>query len=452
MKKILSIALVALLATSAVFAGFSGNASVALGYNWETGAYGFSNGTGFDLELDLATAEAEAVAEGSVYAGIKANFAVKVANWEGNKEAFGTIWADGEKYGLGLFLSLDEAYVAGENWKVSITGTQGAPDFAKSAIDFKDGDVKDIFGNKYDTKDVAVSYKVASNKAPGVTLTAFDWTASAGFNGNSKDKTFNYNAFVKTPLFDFDVVNFQIAAIASRDMTNDDVTKRFDSAIGASAKVGFDADVVTGSVASDYGVKLVKVADKVNATHGIDVAANLAISPVTVDLFYMNEDLSNVAKKEGDALLAANTLSAQVKFDLADFNVPVAVTAYAKDMLDKTEGQDFGGKVNVTIDAFSVMAKAGYVLSTTKLYVGTEVGYKHDLFAVKAGADWSMKTNTEKSNVLSVKASVESNALIPGATLSLSYGKAKSAMNLLKQENAAPQNFGKVEAKCKIAF
>ena len=43
MKKILSIALVALLAASTVFAGFTGKASINLGYNLEKGTYGFAN-------------------------------------------------------------------------------------------------------------------------------------------------------------------------------------------------------------------------------------------------------------------------------------------------------------------------------------------------------------------------------------------------------------------------
>ena len=45
MKKILSIALVALLAASTVFAGFTGKASVGLGYNFQDESYGMSNST-----------------------------------------------------------------------------------------------------------------------------------------------------------------------------------------------------------------------------------------------------------------------------------------------------------------------------------------------------------------------------------------------------------------------
>ena len=461
MKKILSIALVALLAASA-FAGFSGEANVGLGYNWETGAFGFSNGTGFDVNLDLASADAEAIAEGDVYAGIKASAALKVANQEGTKGF--QIWTKDikEGFGLGLFLKVSEAYVAGENWKVSILGTQGAPDFAKSAIDggyqLK---VEDAFGNKYDYKYVPATYAVSAIKTPGVTVEVMDWKASFGFNGNDGSKAdpkfFNYNAFVQTPVFDFDVVNLQVAAIASRDMTNEDLTKRFDSAIGASAKLGFDTDVVTGSVAADYGVKLVKGADdKYVATHGMDVAANLAISPVTVDLYFQNANLSNNAKKTGDDLLALNLLSAQAAVDLNSFDVPLKLTVFAKNVLDKINGQTFGAKVETTVDAFTLKANGSYqITDKQKLSVGASAEYKHDLFKVGAGLTWSMltKKGLEDTHRLVANASVSSDAIIPGATLSLAYGAGDEDMNLLKQAGSGyAQNFGKIEAKCAIEF
>ena len=193
MKKTIAILLVAVLAVSSVFAGFSGKATVGLGYNWETKNYGFSNGTGFDVNVDLATEEADKVAEGDIYAGIKATMGVKVANQKGEKGTL--IWdsADKKGYGLGLFLKVAEAYVASENWKVSITGTQGATSYAKSFTTHEEA-VKDVFGNETtDTKDVAddVTGVFAFNKAPGVTVEVAGFKGSVGFNGsNEKDKEY----------------------------------------------------------------------------------------------------------------------------------------------------------------------------------------------------------------------------------------------------------------------
>ena len=55
MKKILSIALVALLAASTVFAGFTGKASVALGYNFQDASYGMSNSTETKVTVEATT-------------------------------------------------------------------------------------------------------------------------------------------------------------------------------------------------------------------------------------------------------------------------------------------------------------------------------------------------------------------------------------------------------------
>ena len=64
MKKILSIALVALLVASTAFAGFSGKAKLSLVYDTETESYGFKNGKDFSVDLDVASETAEAKGEG----------------------------------------------------------------------------------------------------------------------------------------------------------------------------------------------------------------------------------------------------------------------------------------------------------------------------------------------------------------------------------------------------
>ena len=255
MKKTIAILLVAVLAVSSVFAGFSGKATVGLGYNWETKEYGFSNGTGFDVDVDLATAEADKVAEGDIYAGIKATMGVKVANRAAKDADKGIyIWdsADKNTYGVGLFLKVAEAYVAGENWKVAITGTQGATSYAKSFTTHKEA-VKDVFGNETtDKKDVADDLTgdlFAFNKAPGVTVEVAGYKASVGFNGSADEarkakidlpeglttgtltgkttkqevllgKFFNYNVFVETPSFDVNGLSLQAAVGASRKVDN----------------------------------------------------------------------------------------------------------------------------------------------------------------------------------------------------------------------------------------
>ena len=461
MKKTIAILLVAVLAVSSVFAGFSGKATVGLGYNWETKEYGFSNGTGFDVNVDLSTAEADKVAEGDIYAGIKATMGVKVANQAGTKGSL--VWNSKDKaaanYGLGLFLKVAEAYVAGENWKVSITGTQGATSYAKSFTTHKEA-VKDVFGNKTtDTKDVADDLTgdlFALNKAPGVTAEVAGFKASVGFNGSNKkgQEFFNYNAFLETPEFSFDGLTLQAAVGASRNidpsLTGDDKTKKFhDFALNTSAKVGYATDALSVAVAADFdAVKKDKNSDTI--TPYFDASAKVAFNPVTVDAYYglngkIAKDTEGLSTKQK---LVAHKLSAQVATDLAAFDVPVKLTVYGKDMLNV---KDYGAKAEVTIDAIKLGAKGGYKFEAKNYYLGASVEYAHDLFTAKAEVGFNNVVDKKDVAQLTLKASVESDAIIPGATLKLAYGAGDKDQNLLKDQ-AIDQQFGKVDATCTIKF
>ena len=124
MKKIISIALVALLAASTVFAGFTGKASVGLGYNFQDKSYGMSNAAETKVTFEATTETAGAEGEGSVFAGIKASFKMKQDDVKAKGKAS---WAVEPK--------IEEAYVKGEDWSVSILGAQNGQDFAASAVD-----------------------------------------------------------------------------------------------------------------------------------------------------------------------------------------------------------------------------------------------------------------------------------------------------------------------------
>ena len=474
MKKTIAILLVAVLAVSSVFAGFSGKATVGLGYNWETKNYGFSNGTGFDVDVDLTTAEADKVAEGDIYAGIKATMSVKVANQGGTKGSL--VWNSKDKaeanYGLGLFLKVAEAYVAGENWKVSITGTQGATSYAKSFETVK-GEVKDVFGNVIDTEDVAydLTGDFALNKAPGVTVEVAGFKGSVGFNGsNVKDNEFfNYNAFLETPEFSFDGLTLQAAVGASRnvDPSVTDATKIHDFALNTSAKVGYATDALSLAVAADYdAVKPSKNNDTVYSL--FDASAKVVFAPVTVDAYYGLDGKYAKELEEADSKYKtlAHKLSAQVATDLAAFDLPVKVTVWGKDILNT---MDFGAKAEVTIDAIKLGVNGGYEIdpipsnrydgfNVGKYYLGADVEYTNDLFTAKAGVGFNSYVGKVNGNKvkdlaqLTLKASVESDAIIPGATLKLAYGAADGDQNLLKGQGIVAQNLGKVEATCTIKF
>ena len=435
MKKILTIALVALLATASVFAGISGSASVSLGYDTTSKVYGMSNGSGIDANIELSTETAEKVAEGNIYAGIKATMKLAVAPREGDAKKGESIYVKGDKHGLGLWLSLKEAYVAGADWKLSITGGKGAPDYAKSAIDGGyDGDVKDDFGNIYDSSWVAESYKVSAWNATGVALTYKGFTVAGGFKGDATEATkfFAFNLFAETPKFEFEGGSVQAAAIVAKDGTYDSATTKYTALdktnLGISAKADYALDAFSAKVAADFGVENLSDA-KVN----FDVAANVAYAPVSVDVYYQ------YGKK---------LLSAKVSATIA----PVTASVYTKDVLSE-ETRSVGGEVEATLDAFTLGTNASYTIKAKKFSIGANVKYAAEIFTAKAGVNFGKTFDVDNTSVFYLTASVESEALIPGATLSLVYDadSAGNDMNFLDKQKTV-QNFGAITAKCKIAF
>ena len=447
MKKILSIALVALLVASTAFAGFSGKASLSLGYNTESESYGFSNGQEFSVDLDVASETAEAKGEGEVFAGVKATLSLKAADItaEDVKKANAYIFVkDGvAEEGLGLILSLKEAYVAGQDWKVSITGTQKGPDFAKSAIDYVFDDYgKDAFGNKlevwYNENYKAKSYAVSVNKAPGVTATYKDWSVAAGFNGGKASaKTlapdfFNYHVSAISPeVAVAEGISVKIGAVASGLKNKTVVSDNYD-AFGASAQVAYAAEAFSANVAGDFGMK--KTVGTDDFKPGFDIAANVAYAPVAVDVYF-----SRVSEK--------NYLSAMVSGAYEGISGDI----YAQDIL-RAESEDifFGADAEYTVDAVKVGAGFWMTTDSKKMEVSGNVEYAAEKFTAKAGAVYGTQIDVEDSSYLYLNASVESSTIIPGAKISLGYGPNTKEGNVTT--NLLKEKYGSVKAQCVIAF
>ena len=455
MKKILSIALVALLVASTAFAGFSGKAKLSLGYDTESESYGFSNGKEFSVDLDVASETAEAKGEGEVFAGVKATLSLKAADvltptwdtWIFVKDGAADV-------GFGLFLSLKEAYVAGQDWKVSITGTQKGPDFAKSAIDYVFDDYgKDAFGNKlevwYNENYKAKSYAVSVNKAPGVTATYKDWSVAAGFNGGKADATgvpdfFNYHVSAISPeVAVAEGISVKIGAVASgiknateynegleKDLYKED--KNFD-AFGASAQVAYAAEAFSAKVAGDFGMKKTVGTDDFKAD--FDVAANVAYAPVAVDVYF-----SRVKE--------VNYLSAQVSGAYEGISGDI----YAKNILAENKDIKIGADAEYAVDAVTVGAGFWMTTDSKKMEVSGNVEYAAEKFTAKAGAVYGTQIDVKDSSYLRLNASVESSAIIPGATISLGYGPNTNGATGDKTTNLLDEKYGSVKAQCVIAF
>ena len=467
MKKILSIALVALLAASTVFAGFTGKASVGLGYNFQDESYGMSNATETKVTFEATTETAGAEGEGSVFAGIKASFTMKQDDVKAKGKAS---WSVEPK--------IEAAYVKGEDWSVSILGAQDSQDFAASAIDKTYDAAADAFGGS------TVAVEVA--KAPGITAEYKGWTVSGGFvkgeyvATKAEDKYYFYGyeknadgnatslpgwrgpqakapenfvvldkvkASTSTAAVKKDVVNYSLT-VATPDMVFGDVTVGFGAAVGndkeaanlgLSAKAGYANDKLSASVASDLVIAGI---GNDEVAFDADVAAKFSFAPVTVDAYYATKaSTANKLFAPKSNAAAENLLSVKVAADLSSFEVPVKVSAYAKDIVN---AQVLGVSASAAVDALKVGASFDYGIKEEAYLLGATVSYEFDAFTVAAGINYE---STEK---LYANASVETASIIPGATLKLAYGpvseKGKVTTNLLDEK------YGKIDATCTIAF
>ena len=438
MKKTIAILLVAILAVSSVFAAFSGKASIGAGVNLDNGNYGFiDQSTNAKIDLELATANAENVGEGDIYASIKASLVVRLFNGEKGAEP------DKPMGGWGQFVdvAIDEAKVGGENWYISVLGMPDGPDYAKSAIDTYDvkgkyddyGFVKEDYNENY-------TFKPTYADTNGIELGLFGYRFGFGLLGDADDErdipnwkfedNIKFAVFGETPEYDFGGLKLQSAVTYSYngfDKFDDNgrPTKQLGqneifepttsngkpyaekvapfsrtNALSISAKVGFENDALSASVATDMGFNL--DGDKFEEVFDMDVAANFNWSFLTLDAYYattakaggangqvvkVNDDYSIATEKvltgfnpDGSAKYVErpiydnkwvdsykeDVLSFQAKFDLNAFEVPVAITASVKDVLHTVE---LGVKAEVTpVEGLKLTANAGYVIDTIDAY------------------------------------------------------------------------------------
>ena len=295
-----------------------------------------------------------------------------------------------------------------------------------------------------------MSYAVSVNKAPGVTATYKDWSVAAGFNGGKADAGthapdfFNYHVSAISPeVAVAEGISVKIGAVASgiknateynealdKNLYKED--KNFD-AFGASAQVAYAAEAFSAKVAGDFGMKKTVGTDDFKA--GFDVAANVAYAPVAVDVYF-----SRVKE--------VNYLSAQVSGAYEGISGKI----YAQDILEENKDVTIGADAEYTVDAVKVGAGFWMTTDSKKMEVSGNVEYAAEKFTAKAGAVYGTQIDVEDSSYLRLNASVESSAIIPGATISLGYGPNTNGATGDKTTNLLDEKYGSVTAQCVIAF
>ena len=381
MKKILSIALIAALIVGSAFAGFKkGEATIDLGYNLDSQAYGFANGTAVKYNFGFVLGEetAEKAGEGDLRAEIEASFKAefKAADYEGTAPI--TI-ADA----VVSTLKITKANII---YKDVTFGILGAGKSATYAADYHVDDNGDPLRNKV----------VGLDGVKGFTVSAFGYNGGFGLEGDADAETYAVLAHVQTKSFD---LAEGVTAQAAAGMKVTDASKAF----GVSAKAALSKDLLSASIAADFAV-----AEKV----ALEVAAKAAYDFVSADVYFFSVDgfETNVL----DAKLAASKAVSET--------VTVGGSVEVIDALADARELKVGANVKAVVAPVTVEAKADYAVFGKTVGTTTKVTYAAEKFSAYAKLEANMKFADEFAMTkIAPEVVVSSDAIVSGATLSLGW-------------------------------
>ena len=405
MKKILSIALIAALIVGSAFAGFKkGEATIDLGYNLDSQAYGFANGTavkynfGFVLGEETAEKDGEGDLRAEIAASFKAEF--KAADYVGTAP-----------------IAIADAVVSTLNitkadiiYKDITFGILGAGKSATYAADYH---LDNTTGKPVRDKVVGL------DGVNGFTVSALGFKGGFGLEGNAKAETFKVLAHAETKSFD---LAEGVTAQAAAGMKLTETAKNF----GVSAKAALSKDLLSASIAADFAV-----AEKV----ALEVAAKAAYDFVSADVYFFSVDgfETNVL----DAKLAASKAVSKT--------VTVGGSVEVIDALADARELKVGANVKAVVAPVTVEAKADYAVFGKTVGTTTKVTYAAEKFSAYAKLEANMKFADEFAMTkIAPEVGVSSDAIVSGATLSLGWTGADFAETANKK--------GAIKATAKISL
>ena len=404
MKKILSIALIAALIVGSAFAGFKkGEATIDLGYNLDSQAYGFANGTavkynfGFVLGEETAEKDGEGDLRAEIAASFKAEF--KAADYVGTAPI---AIADA----VVSTLKITKADIIYKDITFGILGAGKSATYAADYHKNNDGtpkrnEVKSLSG------------------VPGFTVSAFGYNGGFGLEGDADAETYAVLAHVQTKSFD---LAEGVTAQAAAGMKVTDASKAF----GVSAKAALSKDLLSASIAADFAV-----AEKV----ALEVAAKAAYDFVSADVYFFSVDgfETNVL----DAKLAASKAVSET--------VTVGGSVEVIDALADARELKVGANVKAVVAPVTVEAKADYAVFGKTVGTTTKVTYAAEKFSAYAKLEANMKFADEFAMTkIAPEVVVSSDAIVSCATLSLGWTGADFAETANKK--------GAIKATAKISL
>ena len=385
MKKILSIALIAALIVGSAFAGFKkGEATIDLGYNLDTQAYGFANGTAVKYNFGFVLGEetAEKAGEGDLRAEIAASFKAefKAADYTGPVTIADAVVST---------LKITKANII---YKDVTVGILGAGKSATYAADYHVDDNGDPLRDKV----------VGLDGVKGFTVSAFGYNGGFGLEGDADAETYAVLAHVQTKSFD---LAKGVTAQAAAGMKVTDASKAF----GVSAKAALSKDLLSASIAADFAV-----AEKV----ALEVAAKAAYDFVSADVYFFSVDgfETNVL----DAKLAASKAVSET--------VTVGGSVEVINAIADARELKVGANVKAVVAPVTVEAKADYAVFGKTVGTTTKVTYAAEKFSAYAKFVAGMKFADEFAMTkIAPEVVVSSDAIVSGATLSLGWKGANFA-------------------------
>jgi hypothetical protein len=449
MKKILSIALIAALTVCSVFAAtFTGSAALELGYDLDTKDYGFANNasTKLNFGFELGSGEGGQAGEKDLRAEIAGTFKVEFKA------------ADYKASGAAVNATVSELKLTKANILYKDVLTVGILDAGSSADYASSYNVRSADG-KVTKKGKTTSNLIQSlSGVPGFTVTANKLGVTGGFGLTGKaDDTKVYNVLAYATLADKELAEgFKLSVGAGALLKGD--AKTSNSTIQANLKAAYAKDELSASAALDFQTVLVKDQD---AKVGFESSIAAAYDFVSLKAYLYSMD-------KFENFIADAKIAAEKTFDIEE---GVSVTANgsfeANNIADKTrdandETEQNGGKqeftiaagASATVDVFTFGLKASYGIKAKVLSITPSVKYAHEMFTASLSGTFETVIETEKSNVLSIEASITSDKVIDGATLALTYDKASytgAYMNLLKDQTKE-QSLGKITASATVKF
>ena len=339
MKNILSIAPIAALVVSSVFAtSFTGSAEVKSSFNFDDKTYGIGNVSGTELKQSWAIDSGDGSSTGAekFYAEIAGTWSASF-NPKGDKVTGNVTPA--------ISLSVDKANIVYDKLSVSILGSgafNGNVKNFKYKVNGADGanTEKDLVGELKMTDKAGLSF-------------TYDSKFTAGFGIKGDVDAVKNETFVR-----FDVAEMAISESVKVKGAAALALKAVDGKVDlrGTIKGSYTADPVTVVVASD----LQYTEDKFNA----EVYGKLGYSPVSVEAYFST----------------ANILSAKASAKFSH----VTVSAFGYDLTDENLIA-FGDKVEYKQDPFEASVEATYQPKTSSLTSALAGKYTAEKFVVEGG-------------------------------------------------------------------